>query len=835
MAILESLAGHQLRKICDPSQFSFETTDELEDLDQILGQGRAVEAILFGIGIQREGYNLFALGPSGTGKRTVTRQFLKERAASEPTPSDWCYVNNFEQRHRPRTLRLPPGQGGALREDMEELIEELGAAIPAAFESEDYRTRKQEVEEEFKERQEQAFNEIRKQAKERNIALIRTPAGLAFAPLQESEVISPDEFQKLPEDQRKQFEASISELQERLQETLHQARQWEREARKRVKELDRQVGMFAVGHRLDELREKYAELPDVVAYLDAVQQDVVENVDGFREPEEPPQILGMPLPRSLMGSSLVRRYQVNVLVDHSQSEGAPVVYEDNPTYNNLVGRIEHLAQMGALVTDFNLIKPGALHHANGGYLIMDARQLLLQPYAWDGLKRALRAREVRVESLGQALSMVSTVSLEPEPIPLDVKIVLIGDRLLYFLLCQHDPDFCELFKVEADFSEQMARTPQSNWQYAQLIATLARREELRPFTREAVARVIERSSRLTGDTEKLSVHLLSIADLLREADYWAGVSGNGSVTVADVERTIEAQIHRADRLRERVQERIQRGTIMIDTSGERVGQVNGLSVISLGHFAFGQPSRITARVRLGKGDVLDIEREVELGGPIHSKGVLILSGFLGARYAAERPLSLSASLVFEQSYGGVDGDSASLAELCALLSALAQAPIRQSFAVTGSVNQHGQVQPIGGVNEKIEGFFDICKARGLTGEQAVIIPASNIQHLMLRHDVVEAVEAGQFSIYPVHTVDEGVELLTGIPAGERDEARNFPEGTFNQLVESRLIDLAEKQRAFAAPPEKGNESAEAPADVADAMPATCRPSVDRAPDGKRTD
>ena len=807
--IIEPLPPQQLRQTCDPSQFDFETTAELKDLSEIIGQERAVEAIQFGIGIQREGYNLFALGPSGTGKRTTIRQFLDQKAAIEPIPSDWCYVNNFEQPHKPRALSLPPGQGVVLRKDMEQLVEELRTAIPAAFESEDYRTRRQEIEEEFKERQEKAFSDIQKQAQERSIALIRTPVGLAFAPLREDEVISPDEFQKLPAEKRKQVEADISKLQEQLQAIIYQVRQWEREARDKVKELDRQVAMSVVGHPIDELRKKYAEQPDVVDYLSAVQQDVIENVDEFRKSEETPQVMGIPLPRSLVGPPLFRRYQVNVLVDHSESKGAPVVYEDHPTYNNLIGRIEHIAHMGALVTDFNLIKPGALHRANGGYLILDARQLLLQPYAWDGLKRALRSREVRIESLSQVLSLVSTVSLEPEPIPLDVKVVLIGERLLYYLLYQLDPDFGELFKVEADFNEEIPRTPENNLLYARLIGTIARKEGLRPFDRGAVARVIEHSARMADDAEKLSIHLLSTADLLREADYWAGVAGNGVVTADDVQRAIDAQIHRADRLRELVQEEIKRGTILIDTTGERVGQVNGLSVIQLGNFAFGRPNRITARVRLGKGEVVDIEREVELGGPIHSKGVLILSGFLGARYAAERPLSLSASLVFEQSYSGVEGDSASLAELCALLSSLAEVPIRQSLAVTGSVNQHGEVQAIGGVNEKIEGFFDVCKTRGLTGEQGVIIPATNVQHLMLRQDVIEAVKAGQFHIYPVQTVDQGIELLTGIPAGERDEEGNFPEGSINQLVEARLIELAEKQRAFAAPrKEAGGEEEE---------------------------
>ncbi|MBL7063177.1 MAG: AAA family ATPase [Anaerolineae bacterium] len=808
MITAQPLSAQQLRQICDPAQFDFETTAELQDLGEIVGQERAVDAIKFGIGIQCEGYNLFALGPSGTGKRTTIRQFLDQRAAAEPIPLDWCYVNNFEQPHKPRALRLPPGQGIVLRKDMEQLIEELRTAIPTTFESEDYRTRRQEAEEEFKERQEKAFGEIQEEAKERGIALIRTPVGLAFAPLREGEVISPDEFQELPEEDRKQVETDISNLQEQLQAIIYQVRQWEREAREKVKELDRQVAMSVVGHPVDELRKKYAELADVVDYLNEVQQDVIENADEFRKTEETPQIMGIPLPRSLLGPPVFRRYQVNMLVDHSESEGAPVIHEDHPTYNNLIGRIEHIAQMGALLTDFNLIKPGALHRANGGYLILDARQMLLQPYAWDGLKRALRSREMRIESLGQVLSLVSTVSLEPESIPLDVKVVLIGERLLYYLLHRFDLDFGELFKVEADFNEEIARSTENNLLYAHLVATMVSRQGLRPFDRGAVARVIEHSARMTRDAEKLSVHLLSIADLLRETDYWADVTGNGVATADDVQRAIEAQIHRADRLQERVQEEITRGTILIDTAGERVGQVNGLSVIVLGNFAFGRPSRITARVRMGKGKVMDIEREVELGGPIHSKGVLILAGFLGARYAAEHPLSLSASLVFEQSYGGVEGDSASLAELCALLSALAEVPVKQSLAVTGSVNQHGQVQPIGGVNEKIEGFFDVCQARGLTGEQGVIIPVANVQHLMLRQDVVEAVAAGQFHVYSVQTVDQATEILAGIPAGERDEEKNFPKGSINQLVEARLIELAEKQRAFAAPRKEAREEKE---------------------------
>ncbi len=807
MAAVRELGPEALCRRCDPEQFPFETTDDIEDLHEIIGQPRAVEAVQFGIGMEREGYNIFALGPAGTGKYTLVRQALEQRAATEPVPFDWCYVNNFAQPYRPRVLRLPPGTGVKLRRDMEQLVEEVRTALSSAFESEEYRTRRQVIEEEFKERQEQAFNELRQRAQERGLALLRTPVGLVFAPLRDGEVLPPEEFQKLPEEERKRLEAEVEVMQEELQKIIHQMPRWEREMREKVRELDREITNFAVGHLIDELRKKYEELPDVVEYLNAVQQDVIENVRDFLRPEEPRQGAPIgPVPHLMTGPPTLRRYQVNVLVDHSESKGAPVIYEDNPTYQNLVGRVEHMAQMGALVTDFTLIKPGALHRANGGYLILDARKVLLQPYAWEALKRVLQSRQIRIESLGEMLSLVSTVSLEPEPIPLDVKVALLGDRLLYYLLSSLDPDFGELFKVAADFNEEFDRSDENQMLYARLIATLARKEGLRPFDRGAVARVIEHSSRLAGDAEKLSTRMRNICDLLREADYWAGRSGNGAVTAQDVQRAIDAQIYRSDRVREKLQEEILRGTILIDTEGERVGQVNGLSVIQLGNFAFGRPSRITARVRMGRGEVIDIEREVELGGPIHSKGVLILSGFLGARYAAERPLSLSASLVFEQSYSGVEGDSASLAELYALLSAIAEVPIKQSLAVTGSVNQHGQIQAIGGVNEKIEGFFDVCKRRGLTGEQGVLIPVSNVKHLMLRSDVVEAVAAGQFHIYPIETVDQGIELLTGIPAGERDEEGNYPEGTINYLVEKRLAELAEKQAAFAkAAEEEGHE------------------------------
>ena len=802
MALIKPLETTALYQRCDPMQFTFATTTDLQDLTELIGQARAVEAVRFGIGIRREGFNLFALGPEGTGKYTVVRHYLERQAATQSPPSDWCYVHNFMESHKPNALRLPPGGGLQLRREMERLVGELRTAIPATFESEHYRRRRQDIEEEFRERQEKALTEVQRQAQERGLALMRTPMGLAFAPTRGGQVISPEDFQKLPPDEQSRVQGDVSMLQEELQKSLSQMPQWDRERRTKVEELEQEVGRYAVGGFMEELRRQYVELPEVVEYLGQVQHDIMENLEEFRRPSEAPEASppipsdGAPWrPPMPTGLAFFRRYQVNVLVDHTGTTGAPVIYEDHPRVQNLVGRIEHMAQLGALVTDFNLIKAGALHRANGGYLILDARKVLLQPFAWEELKRALSSEEIRIEVLGQTLSLISTVSLEPESIPLDVKVVLLGERLLYYMLSQLDPDFAELFKVAADFEDQMDRTPENHLLYARMIATMVRQEGLRPFDREAVARVIEQSARLAGDAERLSTHVRSIADLLREADYWAGEAQHSVVTAADVQRAIDAQVYRSDRVRERIQEEIQRGTILIDTQGAAVGQVNGLSVLTLGQFAFGRPSRITALVRLGRGEVIDIEREVALGGPIHSKGVLILSSYLGARYARDQPLSLSASLVFEQSYSGVEGDSASSAELYALLSALADLPIKQSLAVTGSVNQHGQVQAIGGVNEKIEGFFDICRAQGMNGEQGVLIPASNVKHLMLRPDVVEAVAAGHFHVYPVETIDQGIELLTGVPAGEPDETGAFPAGSVNQRVEARLRELAERRLA----------------------------------------
>ena len=793
MTILSPLQPNQLYQPCDPQQFGFQTTAELEDLAEIIGQMRAMDAVRFGAGIRREGYNLFVLGPTGMGKRSMVRQVLEQRARDERQPSDWCYINNFSHPHQPQALRLPSGKGAELRRHMAQLVEDLRAAIPALFESDEYRAKTEAIQEVFNKRREQAFKEVGDEAEKQEIVLLRTPDGFAFAPTHNHEVIPPNEYEKLPEEEKQRVEAVIAGLQERLEKILRQMPQWRKERREQVKQLNRETTLSAVVHLVNELRDAYADLPEVLKYLDLVQQDVVENADDFRKQEESASFAGM----TVVTHQTFHRYQVNALVTHDATPGAPIVSEDNPTYSNLVGRVEHTAQFGALVTDFTMIKPGALHRANGGYLLLDVRKVLVQPFAWEALKRALQSREIRIESLGQMYSLVSTVSLEPEPIPLDTKVVLFGDRLFYYLLQEYDPEFDELFKVAADFEDRIERSADTHLLYARLISTLTRKEGLQPFDRGAVARVIEHSARLAGDAQRLSTHMRSVADLLLEADYWSREAGHEVVDAAAVQQAIDTRIHRLDRLRARLYEEILRDTLMIATEGEMAGQVNGLSVIELGEFAFAQPTRITATTRLGDGELVNIEREVKLSGAIHSKGVLILSSFLAARYARNQPLALSASLAFEQSYGFVEGDSASLAELCALLSNLADAPIRQSLAVTGSVNQFGQVQAIGAVNEKIEGFFDICAARGLTGEQGVLIPAANVKHLMLRRDVVEAAELGRFRIYAVENVDQSIALMTGVSAGEADASGNYPEGSVNRRVAARLAELSEIRKSFA--------------------------------------
>ncbi len=796
---------------CDPGKLGFTSTDNLRGLKQPLGQERAMEAIQFATGINQEGYNLFAMGSSGAGKRAAVLKFLKNRADGEAAPPDWCYVHDFDKTHRPSYLELPAGEGKRLRLEMEKLVEELQAAIPAAFETEDYRRQRQQIDESFSGMQEKAVDELREKAKPDDVALVRTPSGLAFAPVRDGEVIPPDEFSKLSEKKRKKWQRVIEDLQEELAKLLHQRPRWRREAQNRVKKLSRDVVAGAVSGLFEEIKKKFNGMENVLSYLDRVREDVVEQAEHFhqiREGEQHPAIPGFPVgPGPDQAEAIYRNYRVNVIVDHSKSKGAPVVYEDNPSFPNLLGRIEHFAHMGALMTDFTLIKAGALHRANGGYLVLDAVKVLTQPYAWEALKRALRSGEIRTESIGQMLNLVSTVTLDPRAIPLRLKIVLVGERWMYRMLQQHDPDFGDTFKVAADFEEDINRGARSLKAYARLIAGTVQERKLRPFDHTAVARVIEHASRLSGDALKLSVGMRDLTSVLTEADFQAGKAKRKKVAAADVERAIQNAEKRLDRVRDRYMEEFSRGRLLLDCSGEKIGQINALSVLDTGAFRFGIPNRITAQVRMGPGRVVDIEREVEMGGALHSKGVLILSGYLAGHFLPTVPLSLAASLVFEQNYGGVDGDSASSAELYAILSALARVPLGQHFAVTGSVNQLGEVQAIGGVNEKIEGFFDLCKSRRLSGRQGVLIPASNRGELMLRRDVVEAARKGRFHVHAVSTIAEGIELLTGLPAGERGVDGLFPDGTVFRLVEERLRGFAETSRDFHHPRDNGKGNA----------------------------
>ncbi len=787
-----------LYRPCDPAELPFEQVGEVADLLEPIGQDRAVEAVQFAVAMRHKGYNVYVLGPSGTGKHTVVRDLLRRRADTMPAPSDWCYVNNFADPQKPRRLQFPPGRGTGLREAVKRLVEELRAALPAAFERDDYRARLDVVEQQFKQRNEQAFGELQRRGEEKGITLLRTPMGLALAPRRDGKVLTPELFEALPQAEGERIQHDLEEMQGELEAVMQKVPQWEREHREAVRELNRNTTGAAIALMMDELRAGYCDLPEIVQHLDAIEHDIKENTDDFLAPAQPPQGTQVPAPvEEAMSEARFRRYQVNVIVDNGGRHGAPVIYEDNPTHQTLVGRVEYMARFGTLVTDFNLLTPGALHRANGGYLMLDAQRLLSGNLGWASLKRALNAGEIRIESLEQLLSMASTVSLQPDPIPLDVKIVLLGPPSLYYLLSSVDEDFKELFKIAADFDDRVERTPETTLLYARFIAGVVRRERLLPFDRSAVARVIEQAARFAGDADRLSAGLREIVDLLQEADQLAAGAGRDTVTVTEVQKAIDGQFRRSDRIYRRLQEEVGRKTIRIETDGEQVGQVNGLSVMTLGSLSFGNPTRITARIRLGRGEVVDIEREVALGGPLHSKGVLILSGFLGGRFGNTRPLSLNASLVFEQSYGGVDGDSASAAELFALLSALADAPVSQSFAVTGSVDQLGRIQAIGGVNEKIEGFFDACRITGFTGRQGVIIPASNVKHLMLRQDVVAAASEERFRIFPIETVDQGLALLTGVPAGQPDEDGNYPAGTINHRIAARLDAFAAKAAELA--------------------------------------
>ncbi len=760
-----------------------------------------MEALRFGLGIHHEGYNIYVMGSSGMGKHEMLRDFLQQQVADGPRPNDWCYVNNFSAPQQPKVLKLPCGIASRLQKDMEQCVEDLLVTIPGVFQSAEYKSRLNEISEEYSDKEQQAFTALRDKAKERNIALMQTPTGYTLAPLVNDKIITPEEFEALAEAEQKVIEDKINELKEELKQVVLKMPMWMKEGRERMKKLNQNIVQNAVNQIFRELETHYGEHAEVLNFLAEVKQDVIENVDAFREEEGHASV-----PEDLKARvHEFPMYKVNVLVDNSGTCSPPIIYEDNPSLNNLMGRVEHEAQYGTLTTDFTLIRNGALHRANGGYLLLDAIKVLTNPFAWDTLKRALQSHEIRIESIDQLLSLVSTKSLEPEPVPLELKVILLGDRMIYYLLQAYDPDFNLLFKVPADLSEDLPRTDDNTLGYARLIAALQHRKSLKPLDSEAVARVVEQGSRMLEDAEKLPLHLNSLTDLLCESDYYAGIAKADRISADHVQQAVDAAIRRMDQFRERVHESILRDIHLVDTSGVKVAQINGLSVYQLGEYAFGGPTRITAQARLGSGKVLDIEREVKLGGNIHSKAVLILSAFIASRFAKNRPLPIAASLVFEQSYGGVEGDSASVAEITVLLSAIADLPIRQSLAVTGSINQHGQVQAIGGINQKIEGFFDICAARGLSGDQGVVMPSANTQHLMLAQRVIDAVSAGQFHIYQVSTIDEALSLLTGLDYGEIDDNGQYPADSVNGRVATKIEEWIKAAKKYASHDDKDED------------------------------
>jgi len=794
-AQLEVTPEH-LRRRVDPTQLPL-TTADVPPLEGTFGQSRALDAITFGLEISSPGYNLFVAGQAGSGREHTVQDFLRQFAPTRPAPSDWVYVYNFTQADRPNAIRLPQGRGRTFAADLDGFLQAARRDIPRAFESEDYARHRREALSALQEQRDALFTQLQAFARDQGFAIETTASGMVTVPVSEGRPLSDEEFRNLPAERQQELEQHNTDVQERIADTLRQVRQLQKEGAERVRQLDRDVALFTVGPHLDELREAYTDQPEVLSYLDQVKDDLPEHLDDFRGTgsDEQRQTLPGPLPGGQRDEHL-ERYRVNVFVDNAAFEGAPIIVEHNPTYYNLIGRIDFRATFGAMVTGFRQVRAGALQRANGGFLVLHILDVLAAPFAWEALKRSLRSGEVTIENLGEQYNALTTERLRPEPIPLDVKVILLGPPEVYSQLYQLDPDFQELFKVKVDFAPDMDWTDEHQGQYAAFISKRVREEGLRHFDGKAMARVIEEGARLREDQRKLSSRLRDIADVVSEANYWAGKAGHDLVQAADVEQAIARRKYRSSLIEERIQEMIDNGTIMIDTTGTREAQVNGVAVIELGGYAFGNPSRITARVSPGRGLVRSIEREIELSGPIHSKGFLILSGYLAGQYSQQYPLSMSATITFEQSYNEVEGDSASSTELYALLSALAGLPLRQGIAVTGSVNQHGEIQAVGGVTSKIEGFFAVCKAKGLTGEQGIMIPATNAPNLMLDEEVIDAVRAGQFHVWAVRTIDEGIELLTGHPAGQRDLEGQYPAGTVHQLVEKRLQDYAERLRTF---------------------------------------
>lgn len=767
--------------------------------DLFQGQERALAAMELAATVDQQGFNLFVMGQSGFGRHQAVTEVLEKEAARRPAPPDWIYVYNFEKPDSPKAIKLPTGQAHLLRKAMEYLVDDLANDIPAIFESDDYQNKRQLIADEFADLQEKAFNDLLKRINEKGLALLRTPMGFAIVASKEGRALKAEEFQALPEAEQQKINALISEQQVYLEDFVKQIPKREKQHRHKIERLNAEVAQNGVDDAIKDLVNTFGHIEAVKSHLEAVRVDMIENADLFLSLNSTAKAGAFPVATSKhYEAPQFQRYLVNVLVGAASEDKARagVITATLPTYSNLVGRVEHTQEMGALVTNFTMIKAGEFHRANGGFLVIDARQLLTEPYAWDALKRALKTNEIRISSVGERLSLLTTTTLAPDPVPVDFRVILIGERIIYYLLCAHDPDFSSLFKIAADFEDEIPVSRKNAVDLAGNILAIASSCNLKPVNPDGLTSLLFEATRLAEDAERFSLNRERISDLLIEADYCAGLNEKNVIGSEEVEEAIAGMEDRSGRIKKLSQEAIDRNIMLVDTAGAVVGQINGLSVLQLGNLRFGKPSRITVQTRMGKGQVIDIEREVELGGPIHSKGVLILSGYLAANYALDVPLSLWASIVFEQSYGGVDGDSASAAELLALMSSLAATPINQSFAITGSVNQKGDIQAIGGVNEKIEGFFDICAARGLSGTQGVVIPVANMKNLALRPRVVEAVAASKFQIYAVTTIGEAAQLMMDKPFGIRDKGGAYPDQSINDLVEDKLRSFARQQRGF---------------------------------------
>ena len=793
------VAQDKLRAVCSPTLFAFETTADLAPLAGPVGQDIAVEAIRLSTEMRHPRFNLFVYGPEGSGRRSSVLRIVQDVAASRPAPDDWIYVNNFAEPDKPLAICLPPGEGPRFRDAVAALVEDLASRIPAVLVSEDSQTRRAAIEQDFTLRREAAFNSLVESARKRQVAIMRTPMGFSLAPMHEGEVLKTEAMAAMPEADRLRIDADIEVIHEELDDFLVSLPELEREQREALAALNARMAERAVKSAMSRMNRTFARTPALKPYLEDLRKDLVLNADLFLSWER--SSAEAPFPRgatALHDDPRFHRYAVNAIVSHPKGSGAPVVVETMPTLANLTGRIDYMSQQGALVTDFTLLKPGALHRANGGFLLLDARRVLAEPFAWEALKHSLETRKIQITTAADRLGMIATTTMEPQAVPLDVRVILVGERHLLLLLSEMDPDFSQFFGVAAEFADDMPRDAGSMQLFARILATIGAQEGLRPVARDGVAALIDASSRAAEDQQKLSLRTGEVLDLMREADHIAGKAGAGAITAAHVATVIAARERRLGQTRERLVEMVRGEKILIATTGSVIGQINGLTVAEIGDLRFGMPVRITARARMGSGRVVDIEREAKMAGPIHSKAVLILSGFLAARYAPDVPLSLWASLVFEQSYGWVEGDSASLAELCALMSALAEIPLSQSYAVTGSVNQLGDVQPVGGINEKIEGFFRVCSEKGLTGRQGVLIPRANLSNLMLRDEVVQAVAAGQFQIHAVSHVDEAIAQLTGLPAGRRSMNGEFESGSINANIEVRVLGFAEAQVGQAA-------------------------------------